>query len=126
MSNEEILNELLKSTRETQKSMNEIQNSMKILQEDVKDLNDKYTQLDKKVTKLDDKVTELDEKTTRIDRSVMVIEQEYTKKIDVIYENTTSFINANFKNRDAIEKLEKRVERLECMMPIKPMNQKEA
>lgn len=114
-----------------------MQNSMKILQEDVKELkthvknlNDKYTQLDRKVTELDgkvtnldEKVTELDEKTTRIDVSVMVIENVYTKKIDVIYENTVSFLEANHRNRDSIEKLEKRVE---YMMPIEPIKQKEA
>lgn len=140
MSNEEILNELLKSTRKTQNSMNEMQNSMKILQEDVKELkidvknlNDKYTQLDRKVTDLDEKVTDLDgkvtnldEKTTRIDGSVMIIEHEYTKKIDLIYENTVTFLDANYRNRESIDKLDKRVEKIECMMPIKPINQKEA
>ena len=56
----------------------------------------------------------------------MIMEHEYTKKIDVIYENTVSFMDANMKNRNDIEKLDKRVEKLECMMPIKPLNQKEA
>lgn len=48
------------------------------------------------------------------------------KKIDIIYENTVSFLEANYKNTKTIEKLEKRVEKLECIIPIETKRQKEA
>ena len=125
MGNEEILKELLKSTIEMQSSMKEMQSSMKVMQSsikvmqaDVKEVKNDVVKLNNKVTKLEGKVNNLEEKTTRIDKSVMVLEHEYTKKIDVIYENTVSFMNANYKNRNDIEKLDKRVEKLECIIHI--------
>lgn len=45
------------------------------------------------------------------------------KKIDIIYENTVSFLEANYKNTKTIEK---RVEKLECIIPIETKRQKEA
>lgn len=133
MSNEEILNELLKSTREMQSSIKVMQDDIKGLKNEVTNLNNKFNKLEEKVDNLDEKVDNLDEKfinldgkVRSIDGTVMKMEHEHSYKIDLIYENIQSFINSNNKNKMDIKKLDKRVERLECMMPIKPINQKEA
>lgn len=128
MSNEEMLKKILLNTENLKEDVDVLKEDMLILKEDNKRLNRKFELLNEKFEVLDEKVEvidkkneglegkykELNETVNSINRVVMKMENEYGPKIDIIYENTVSFMNANYRNRDDIEKLEKRVERLEC------------
>ena len=49
----------------------------------------------------------------KLNGSIAVIEVEHSKKIDILYENVVDFLNKTHKNESNIEKLNKRVEKLE-------------
>ena len=102
--------------------MRVMQTEMKIMQDEMKKMKAEFTakfkQIDIKLDELDTKFINLKEEVNRINRTVAKIELSYGKKIDTIYENTVSFLEANYKNTKAIENLEKRVEKLECIIPI--------
>lgn len=113
-----------------QDNMEIMQGEIRTIQNDIKELREetkaKFKQIDIKLDELDTNFINLKEEVNIINRTVAKIELSYGKKIDIIYENTVSFLEANYKNTKAIEKLEKRVEKLECIIPIEPQKHKEA
>ena len=133
MQNLDILQEILKTTKgleqqilESNKTLenkiNEVNNNLNQKIDDVENkLNQKIdsveNNLNQKIDSIENSLNQkIDENTKTIEsmhKSLLILETDYTKKTDIIFENVCEFLENSQKNRKDIKKLDNRVELLE-------------
>lgn len=122
MQNLDILQEILKTTKGLEQQILE---SNKTLENKINEVNNNLNQkIDDVENKLNQKIDsvenslnqKIDENTKTIEsmhKSLLILETDYTKKTDIIFENVCEFLENSQKNRKDIKKLDNRVELLE-------------
>lgn len=86
------------------------------MQSQIDNMQNQINSMQKQINAMQIQIETMQEQIVSISRTLAVIEVEHTRKIDLIYENITSFLERQEKQEGEIQSLNSRVDTLECKM----------
>ena len=86
------------------------------MQSQIDNMQNQINAMQIQIETMQEQIKNMQEQIDSISRTLAVIEVEHTRKIDLIYENITTFLERQEKQEGEIQSLNSRVDTLECKM----------